>query len=128
MNETIFDILRAGEPSAPAIAAAGGPALDFQTLLAQVDRTAGFLRNRGIGRGDRVAIILPNGPELATTFLSVASCATAAPLNPALTEQDIEFCLRDFGVRALVVAEGASDAARKIATSLGLAGPGPAHG
>lgn len=73
-----------------------------------------------IGRGDRLAIILPNGPELATAFLSVACCATAAPLNPALTEQDIEFCLRDFGVRALVVAEGSCDAARTIAASLGL--------
>jgi acyl-CoA synthetase (AMP-forming)/AMP-acid ligase II len=121
MNETVFDILRAGDPCAPAIAAAGKPALDFQGLLAQVNRTAGYLRSKGIGRGDRVAIILPNGPALATTFLSVACCATAAPLNPALTEQDIEFCLRDFGVRALVVADGSSDAARKIAASLGLA-------
>ncbi|MFO7695017.1 MAG: acyl--CoA ligase [Vicinamibacterales bacterium] len=121
MNDTVFDILRGGEPSAPAIAAAGRPALDCQGLLAQIDATAGYLRSRGIGRGDRVAIILPNGPELATAFLSVACCATAAPLNPALTEQEIEFCLRDFGARALVVAEGASATARRIAASLGLA-------
>ena len=121
MNDTVFDILSGGDRSAPAIAAAGKPALDYQGLLAQIDATAGYLRSRGIGQGDRVAIILPNGAELATTFLSVACCATAAPLNPALTEQEIEFCLRDFGARALVVAEGASDTARKIAASLGLA-------
>ncbi len=121
MNDTVFDVLRGGEPSTPAIAAAGKPPLDYQGLLAQIDATAGYLRSRGIGQGDRVAIILPNGPELATTFLSVACCATAAPLNPALTDQEIEFCLRDFGARALVVAEGASATARRIAASLGLA-------
>ena len=121
MHDTVFDLLRAGEPDAPAITAAGRPALDYRGLLAQIDRTAGFLRGRGIGRGDRVAIILPNGPELATAFLSVACCATAAPLNPALTGQEIEFCLRDFGVRALVAADGAPETARALAASLGLA-------
>jgi len=120
MERTVPDLLRAGQPDSPALTAPGRPPLDYRGLLAQIDRTAGFLRGAGIGVGDRVAIILPNGPELATAFLSAAGCAAAAPLNPALTEQEIDFCLRDFQVRALVVAEGASGAARGVAASLGL--------
>ena len=45
---------------------------------------AGQLNARGVGRGDRVAIVLPNGPEMATAFLAVAATATTAPLNPGL--------------------------------------------
>ena len=37
----------------------------------------------GIGRGDRVAIVLPNGPEMAASFVAIACGATTAPLNPA---------------------------------------------
>jgi acyl-CoA synthetase (AMP-forming)/AMP-acid ligase II len=120
MDRTIPDLLRGGPPDSPALTAPGRPPLDYRGLLAQIDRTARFLQRAGIGVGDRLAIILPNGPELATAFLSAAGCAAAAPLNPALTGQEIEFCLRDFQARALVVADGASGAARGVAASLGL--------
>ena len=46
-------------------------------------RTVADLNLMGVGRGDRVAIVLPNGPEMAAAFLGVASGAVAAPLNPA---------------------------------------------
>lgn len=36
----------------------------------------------GAGRGDRVAIVLPNSPEAAAAILGVVAGATAAPLNP----------------------------------------------
>ena len=120
MDRTIPDLLQAGLPGSPALTAPGRPPLDYRGLLAQIARTARFLQSAGIGVGDRLAIILPNGPELATAFLSAAGCAAAAPLNPALTGQEIEFCLRDFQARALVVADGASGAARDVAASLGL--------
>ena len=44
----------------------------------------------GIGRNDRVAILLPNGPELAVAFVAVLSYCTCAPLNPASTPQEIK--------------------------------------
>ena len=37
----------------------------------------------GIGRHDRVAVVLPNGPELAVAILAVAASAACAPMNPA---------------------------------------------
>ena len=36
-----------------------------------------------IGRNDRVAIVLPDGPEAAVAFAAVAAAATSGPLNPA---------------------------------------------
>ena len=120
MDATIAALLRTGLDTAPAILAAGRPPLAYRALRAQVARTGATLRALGIGPADRVAIILPNGPELATAFLSIASSAAAAPLNPALSRQDLEFCLRDFGVRALVLHEGDAGAAREVAERLGL--------
>ena len=55
--------------------------LDYQHLFKQIKETESFLNMVGIGRNDPVAIILPNGPLMATSFLSVASLATSAPLK-----------------------------------------------
>ena len=43
----------------------------------------------GIGAGDRVAIVLPNGPEMATAFVTIAQAAVTAPLNPAYRTEGI---------------------------------------
>jgi acyl-CoA synthetase (AMP-forming)/AMP-acid ligase II len=57
----------------------------------------------GIGRGDRVAVVLPNGPEMAVAFLAVAAAATCAPLNPAYRAEEFDFYLSDLNVSALLV-------------------------
>jgi ABC-type lipopolysaccharide export system ATPase subunit len=41
--------------------------------------------------GDCVGIVTPNGPEAATIFISIASFATAAPLNPNYTKDEFKF-------------------------------------
>ncbi len=119
-SETIFELLACGLTADPAVLAPDRPPLSFDGLRAQIGRTAAMLGEQGICHEDRVAIVLPNGPELATAFLSVASCASAAPLNPALPPSDVEFSLRDFGARALLVAEDADGPARRVAEGLGL--------
>ena len=40
------------------------------------------LRSYGVAVADRVAIVLPNGPEMASAFLTMAQSCTTAPLNP----------------------------------------------
>jgi acyl-CoA synthetase (AMP-forming)/AMP-acid ligase II len=56
-------------------------------------RTTDSLNALGIGRGDRVAIVLPNCPEMACAFVAVASCCTAAPLNMAYRADEFAFYL-----------------------------------
>lgn len=102
-------------PDATAIAAPGRQALSYRELQAHVARTGAALNALGVGRGDRVAVVLPNGPEMATAFLAIASAATCAPLNPAYGEAELDFYFEDLGVRALVVARGAQSPAGDVA-------------
>jgi long-chain acyl-CoA synthetase len=68
-------------------------------LWERVGRLAGALAERGIGHGDRVALLLPNGPALAVGFLAVAQLgAVAVPLNPQYKPAELDFYTRDCGV------------------------------
>ena len=60
----------------------------------------------GLGRHDRIAIVLPQGPEMAVVFVAVAACATAAPLNPAYRTSEFEFYLADLHAKALIDSVG----------------------
>jgi acyl-CoA synthetase (AMP-forming)/AMP-acid ligase II len=103
---TITDLLAAHPAEVPAIGAPDRPWLDFAGLRALVAATGESLAAAGIGRGDRVAIVLPNGPEMAAAFIAVAAAATTAPLNPAYREEEYDFYLADLGAKALIVAAG----------------------
>jgi acyl-CoA synthetase (AMP-forming)/AMP-acid ligase II len=66
-----------------AIAAPGRRPMTYGRLFHHVERTVEVLRAIGLKRNDRVAMVLPNGPEMAVGFVAVATAATCAPLNPA---------------------------------------------
>jgi acyl-CoA synthetase (AMP-forming)/AMP-acid ligase II len=66
-----------------AIAAPDRAWLTCGGLRAQTDALRAALHGAGNGRGDRVAIVLPNGPEMAAAFVTVAQVAGKASLNPA---------------------------------------------
>ena len=115
---TVFDLLPAG--GAVALSARGRPDATYDVLRRHVERTVAELNERGLGRNDRVAIVLPNGPEMAGAFAAVAAGATAAPLNPACTESEFAFYLADLGAGALMLAEGDDSPARSAADALGV--------
>jgi acyl-CoA synthetase (AMP-forming)/AMP-acid ligase II len=87
----------------------------------QIDSTLAWLNARGIGRNDRVAIVLPNGPEMASGFLACAAGVTSAPLNPAYRAEEFEFYLSDLQARALIVERGSTSPAIEVARRLGVA-------
>lgn len=115
MPETIRELLDAGAGDDVAITAPTREPLSFDGLRTEVDRLAGQLAVAGIGPTDRVGIVLPNGPEMAVTFLAVASCAASAPLNPGYREEEFRFYLGDIGARALITLAGDAPAARAAA-------------
>jgi acyl-CoA synthetase (AMP-forming)/AMP-acid ligase II len=82
-----------------------------------VQRTIEDLNGMGIGRNDRVAIVLPNGPEMAAAFISIGSGATTAPLNPAYRTEEFDFYLSDLNAKALVILEGMESPALAVAAS-----------
>ena len=83
MSIVLQDLLASGANPAPAISAPARLPLNFGALRALIATTIEQLNALGIGRNDRVAIVLPNGPEMATCFMACASSVTSAPLNPA---------------------------------------------
>ncbi|MEZ5738159.1 MAG: acyl--CoA ligase [Burkholderiaceae bacterium] len=105
MPDTLHALLANHPDTAPALGAPGRDWLTFGGLRALADQTTRALAALGIGRGDRVAIVLPNGPEMAAAFITVAQGATTAPLNPAYREDEYEFYLGDLNARALIVAD-----------------------
>ena len=117
---TIRELLAGGSGRSPAIAAPGREPLSYDGLCRQVERTVATLNGFGIGRNDRVAIVLPNGPEMASAFVSVASAATSAPLNPAYLQPEYEFYLADLSAKALLLQAGSDSPARAAATALGI--------
>jgi acyl-CoA synthetase (AMP-forming)/AMP-acid ligase II len=120
-DRTLKNLLASGRDDAVAIAAHEAPLLTYAGLRALIERTCATLNDLGIGLGDRVAIVLPNGPEMATAFLSVASAATSAPLNPAYKQEEFEFYLEDLKAKALIVEAGSDSSALRAAEKLGVA-------
>ena len=83
MAKTMTALLAMHPDTAPAIGAPGRDWLTYGGLRAHADDVRATLRAHGIGPRDRVAIVLPNGPEMATAFVTIAQAAVTAPLNPS---------------------------------------------
>jgi len=118
---TLHALLDAGRNDATAIVASGTKPLTYGAFRALIRRTAETLNGLCIGRGERVAIVLPNGPEMATAFVAIASAATAAPLNPGYRADEFEFYMTDIAAKALIVEEGSASPAIAVAEKLGIA-------
>jgi acyl-CoA synthetase (AMP-forming)/AMP-acid ligase II len=120
MTTTLMQMLAAPAADAPAIGAPGRPGLTFGGLRELTTRTLATLNQLGIGRNDRVAIVLANGPEMATCFLAAACGVTTAPLNPAYRADEFEFYLSDLNALALIVEHDSASPAIEVAKRLGL--------
>ena len=117
---SLRDMLAAGGDSALALTAPGRASLDFRGLRTLIDDTLATLNALGIGRNDRVAIVLNNGPEMAACFVACACGVTSAPLNPAYRADEFEFYLADLRARALIVEQGSTSPAIAVAEKLGV--------
>jgi acyl-CoA synthetase (AMP-forming)/AMP-acid ligase II/acetyltransferase-like isoleucine patch superfamily enzyme/acyl carrier protein len=116
--QSIYQLLKIQaekSPKAISIAAPKRSPLTFGGLLSQVEGTVQALRSVGLSRNDRVAIVLPNGPEMAVAFVAVAAGATCAPLNPSYRVNEFEFYMSDLNARALVIASEMDSPAREVA-------------
>ncbi|MEM1431237.1 MAG: acyl--CoA ligase [Pseudomonadota bacterium] len=120
MLDTIESLLDAHPGDAPALGAPGRTWLSYDGLRAQSRQTRTDLRAAGVGATDRVAIVLPNGPEMASAFVTIAQSATTAPLNPAYREEEFAFYLEDLKAKAIVLADGYDGPAFAAAQRFGL--------
>jgi len=107
-------------PEAIAIVAPDRISMSYHRLLGHVNDTVKKLNSMGFARNDRIAIVLPNGPEMAVTFLAMASGATCAPLNPSYSYNEFDFYLTDLNAKALIIQSGMDSPAIDAAKNKGI--------
>jgi acyl-CoA synthetase (AMP-forming)/AMP-acid ligase II len=115
---TIHQLLAVGADGAAALSSPGGVRLTYANLRKLAADTRAALNAHGVGRNDRVAIVLDNGPEMAAAFVAIASGTTSAPLNPGYRADEFEFYLTDLNARILVVERGKDSPAVDVANRL----------
>ena len=108
-----------------------------QEVLAEyVNRSGNVFRSLGVGRGDRVALLMPDTPQAVAAFFGAVKIgAVAVPFNAMATTDDVAYLLNDSGAVALVVAEhlaekvaGAKQNCPELKHILRAAGPTPGPG
>jgi oxalate---CoA ligase len=119
-STSLMQMLSQAAADAPALRAPARAALSHGALRALAQRSVEALNAHGIGRNDRVAIVLPNGPEMAACFIGMACGVATAPLNPAYRADEFEFYLSDLFAKALVVEAGSESPALAVAHKLGV--------
>jgi len=107
-------------PQDIAIVASGRSGLTYGALLDAINQVVAKLNAMGVGRNDRVAIALPNGPEMAVAFLAIAAGATCAPLNPGYRQSEYDFYLSDLEAKALIYQSGVAGPAVEVAQKKGI--------
>ncbi|RJX34845.1 MAG: long-chain fatty acid--CoA ligase [Desulfarculus sp.] len=79
-------------------------ARSFAQVKDTADRLANFLASRGVGKGDRVAIFLPNLPHYPEIFFGVLKAGgVCVTCNPLYTTGELKFQLKDSGAKAVFV-------------------------
>lgn len=124
MNTTATNLLAlvsAGADDAIALQGVDCAPLHYRALREQIERCSARLAGFGIGRADRVAVVLNNGPWMAAAFVALASHCAACPLNPAYQAAEFEFYLADLHARALIVEADSTSPAIDVARRLGIA-------
>ena len=83
----------------------GDERVSYRELWEQTRAYAGVLRDRGVGPGDRVALLIPNVPDFPRVYFAVhALGGVVVPVHALLGPEEISFVLQDSGARLLVCA------------------------
>lgn len=110
-ERVLFDLIQP-RSSAALVCPDDGLTMTHEQVASLATELAGRLHSAGVERGDRVAIVLPNGPEIVLCLFAIALLgAVAAPLNSEYTEAEYRFYLTDLGPKLVIAEEGAPPAA-----------------
>jgi acyl-CoA synthetase (AMP-forming)/AMP-acid ligase II/acyl carrier protein len=107
-------------PDRPAILARGRPPMTFGGLWIQANDVVRMLRGIGLGRSDRIAVVLPGGPEAAVAMITVAAGAVCVPLNPGFTYDEYQRYFGELRLAALLTTLDLNSASRRAAQTLDI--------
>jgi oxalate---CoA ligase len=108
MADPLLALLHASSTRAALVVPDDGSRRTHSELAESAAGVAGDLAAAGVGRGDRVAAVLGNGPEPVLLLFALGMLGAAmAPLNPAYTAPELRFFLEDIRPRLIVLGGGA---------------------
>ena len=82
-----------------------GETYSYAQLCGFVDGFSSFLSERGVSRGDKVCVFLPNSLSLAVSVFSIARLGAACvPIDSACGTEEVRHCL-EFSKPALIVTD-----------------------
>lgn len=116
----ILELYERAEPTAPAIGSIEGASLNYGNLVQYAKCCGESLARLNIGPSSRVALVLPNGPLMATTFACCVPWCSTAPLNPAYTAEEFEFYFKDLEADILIAQQEIASPALEVAKRLGI--------
>lgn len=116
----LLEAVAAVHPEAVALAAPGRAPLTHGRLYRHVREVCQTLNTLGVGRNDRVALVVPSAPDMAAAFVAVAASATCAPLNPAYRTSEFDFYLSSLRAKALILQAGIDSPAGVAARERGI--------
>jgi amino acid adenylation domain-containing protein len=117
----LLDRAASRRPGHPAVEDEDGRTLTYAALRHAADRLATRLGRWGVGRGDRVGLFLPKGPEAVAAIHGVLRAGAAyVPVDPNAPPRRGAGILADCGAKAVVVAAELAPALRRE-----WPGPGP---
>lgn len=86
--------------------------LTYAELRGATAAVAGYLRDKGLGEGDRICLMLPNViPFVPFYYAALSLGAVVVPMNPLLRDREITHYLKDSGATHIVALGGEAGAA-----------------
>lgn len=89
----------------------------YALLLERNELVCYELARFGVQPGSRVGLVVPERDAMCAAYLAVISVATAAPLSPNTTPDELEFYIRDFALDAVIVQKGMSELQQRAASA-----------
>ena len=120
MKKIIKNIIEDQNDNNVALTSESSPPLLYKDLKSFVNKIASQLAGNGISNKDRAAIVLPNGPFMASSFLTLSSYMSAAPLNPSYKTDEYEFYLKDLNPKIVIVEPNSSNEVVGVAKNLNI--------
>jgi acyl-coenzyme A synthetase/AMP-(fatty) acid ligase len=114
-RDLVLDRIRGSGERVFLVDASTGREFTYAQFHKQACAVAAYLRERGVGRSDRVATVVPNCAELAVVYFACLYCgATIVPVNPNLSVPEADYILANCRPKCTV----ASSAARQKLASV----------
>ena len=83
-----------------------GNKLTWNQLYVDTGRLAQFLKNQGVGKGDRIALFMQNCPQYLIGHYAIQMLgATVVPLNPMYKEAELEYLINEAEIKAVIAGQ-----------------------